>query len=357
MPGVVYTDIGDLINSTLAKMPKGKFAETMRETEVVLTKVLLTGAKSINGTTLDTRIRLRPKGTARFTNLYEVTPNVQVDLMGVASTPWGHVEEKMEFDEREGWMNMGAERIVELMEERRSGCYESLYFLVEDALVATPQNANDHKALRGLPYWFPQLGDGVEDPVGGFNATTIRFADGSTSTTCAGIDASDPQNLRWRPWAATHNGRMDHFLVEQIRRAMTRTNFMILAELKGQGVESGGRSRLCMGHEFADQYENMVNLGPDDRGDDVIPITGGKLRGVPVTRVPVMESLSYQPVWGFKTNKVYGRLLNGMWMRQGKAINDRNSTQVFTVPITGSCLVHCEDRRGGGFCIHAPMAA
>jgi hypothetical protein len=59
------------------------------------------------------------------------------------------------------------------------------------------------------------------DDTGDFIGKTIRFGDGSTSTTKGGIDAVAAANAKWRNYAGTYDAVNGEF-VKRMRRAFHR---------------------------------------------------------------------------------------------------------------------------------------
>lgn len=355
MPGVTINSLGDLLNSTLPDLPK-TFTDTLRQTDYVLTRMFFTQFKrsKTGGKWYEKRIRVAAKTTFQFVNLYEPTGQLHEDLMAVQRTDWAHWQEKMVFDDREIDMNSGAARIIELMEEQRSGSYEAIFNGIEDGLTLAPANSSDLKNIAGLPYWGLTLEASTSDPEGGFNGKTVFFRDGTTSTTRAGIDLSSAANARLRNFVGTYSGYADTAFFNLLRRAITRTNFGTLMQLEGEkpAPTTAGNCYLLASHDMNDQIVERINRGPDDQQGDVERFDQAKFNGIKFVRVPTIGSLSYAPVWGVKTSKTYGIVLKDRWMKEGKALNSQSTPETWVVPIVGTCNLTCDDPRSGIFCLH-----
>lgn len=360
MPGVSIASLGDLLNSTLPDLPK-TFSDTLRQTDYPLTRLFFTQFKrsKSGGKYYEKRIRVSTKTTFQFVNLYEPTAALHEDLMAVQRTDWAHWQEKMAYDDREIDMNSGAARIIELMEEQRSGSYEAIYNGIEDGLTLAPQNSTDTKNIAGLPYWFPTLELNTVDPVGGFNGKTVYFRDGTSSTTIAGIDRSTATNGRVKTFAGTYSGYADEAFFNLLRRAITRTNFGTLMQLEGEkpADSTSGGMYILASHDMNDQIVARINRGPDDQMGDVERFDQAKFNGIKFVRVPTIGDLAYNPIWGVKKSKTFGIVLKDNWMKEGKAINSQTTPQTWVVPITGSCNLTCDDPRSGGFCLHTVRTA
>lgn len=360
MPGVTISSLGDLLNSTLPDLPK-TFSDTLRQTDYPLTRLFFTQFKrsKSGGKWYEKRIRVSAKTTFQFVNLYEPTGSMHEDLMAVQRTDWAHWQEKMSFDDREIDMNSGAARIIELMEEQRSGSYEAIFNGIEDNLTLAPLTAGDTKSLAGLPYWFPTLELNTFDPEGGFNGKTVYYRDGTSSTTIAGIDRSTSANARVKSFVGTYSGYADAAFFQLLRRAITRTNFGTLMQLEGEkpADSTSGGMYILASHDMNDQIVERINKGPDDQQGDVERFDQAKFNGIKFVRVPTIANLAYNPVWGVKKSKTFGIVLKDNWMKEGKALTSPNTPQTHTVAITGTCNLTCDDPRSGGFCLHTTRTA
>jgi hypothetical protein len=247
---------------------------------------------------------------------------------------------------------------------KMDGALEGIYNLLEEALAGSLPTQADTDQILGIGAWLSPCGTTTSslyvtatDTTGGFNGIVLRSEDGGSSNTVAGIDSSDVANSRWRNFCATHGGTMNSTLVQQIVRALTRTDFKTLPEQEGKSLRRTGKTALLMGHTFADQYEAIVNSGPDWLNGDAAGKTNIKIRSVPVVRVPVFDNYSHLPVFGVNTKHLYGRTLAGYWMKKYPFQSDRDSMHTFTSAILGQCQLVCDNRRNAGFQIHGVLAS
>jgi hypothetical protein len=362
MAGVSIDALRDLIIGTRPKQPKRKFAETLKYTEYTGTKLFFSEAREKfgGGSSYKAQIRARAKGTFRWVGLYESTPNNQEDLMVEVETPWKHWEEKFHVDTKEQQLNGGEEQINDLMQERRSGVYESIWNGIEGVVPTSAPSSVDGKQMRGIFYWLRPLDAGTEDPIGGFNGKTIRFANGDTSTLLGGADASDAANERLRNFAATYTGEVTPVTARLIRRCMKRTKFGSLPELTGKALRMGGRRVVLMGQSRSDELEDLAQHGPDDIKGDIMSVgaNGGlKLRGIPVEILDTLDDVAMNPIVGVWTKHLYGAVLADEWMRERKPVNDRGAPDVLTTKVGGTSMITCDNPRAAGWIIHEPIAA
>lgn len=363
MPGVNIASLGDLLTGTLKKTPKGKITETLKRSRYAGVQAFWANNKEnlSGGTYYEARVRARAGGTAKFVNPYQSTPNDVRDLMVTMQTPAAYYEAKMRYDERELLHNANGEQIVSIIDTRRSGCYEDIYNLVEDNLPLAPTSATpaagDPQELYGLSYWFPMLGSGVTDTVGGFNGITVNFRDGTTSTTVANVDRNLADNSRLRSWVATYGGTITADTLRTIRNAMVNTDFVSLPKIDGQSLKGDGEHLLFMSHERANEYEDLVNAGPDDRNNDTMPFHDvNRFRGTKVVRMPSLSGITYTPFYGAYTKHTYGVTWKGDHMRETDAVNSPTELRTWTVGVVGTTNLTCDNPRAGGFCIHTPRS-
>lgn len=359
-----YTGLIDTLNSSLEAFDKGYFAETFKYTDNALVRTFFEEAKedTSGGTRCEWEVRLRESGTAQWIQPYGVTGNVQQTFTGKANAPWRAFEEKLHHSTLEDNFNRGPNRLVDIQMVRMSAAMESLYNLLEEALAGSLPTQADVDQILGLQYWLSPCGTNnsgtylsATDAIGGFNGQVFRSLDNSTSTTIGGIDASDVSNTRWRSYCATHSGEMTPELVACIRRALTRTNFKTIKGADGKTLRQSGKQVLLMGHTFADQYEDIVNNGPDFLNGDAAGKTDIKIRKTEIVRVPALDTYSHLPVFGVNTRWLYGRTLAGNWMTKIPYTNDRDSLHTYTAGIIGQCQLVCDNRRQAGFQIHGVL--
>lgn len=356
----------DLLNSTLEHFDKGYFSNTQKYTDNALVRTFFDEAveDTSGGNRLEWEVRVRASGTAQWTAPYATTANVVQNFTVKAYAPWRAFEEKIQKDDLESNMNRGPEQLVDMMIPKMDAATEGINNMLEEALSGSLPTLTDTDQVYGVQYYLGPCGSVTSsayvtatDTVGGFNGQCFRSDDGGASYTIAGIDASDVANSRWRSYCATHSGVMDATLVQQIVRALTRTDFKTMPGIQGKSSRRSGKQVLLMGHTFADQYEAIVNSGPDWLNGDAAGKTGIKIRTVPVVRVPVFDSYSHLPVFGVNTKHIYGRTLAGYWMKKYPFMSDRESMHTFTSAILGQCQLQCDNRRQAGFQIHGVIAS
>lgn len=351
--------LGDMLELTIENMPRGQFDETLQKRDVPLARMIFSDRRvnKSGGFAMKDRIRVRPSTSGRFVTPYEGTGASNDNYFVSIITDWATFIDKMPFNELEEDLNSGDDqRIIDLVEGRRSATYEGLYNLIEASLAREPNSAADTKNLWGFPYWFRRNAAGVNDTVGGFNGSTIRFQDGSTSTVLGygtAADAALPANANLRNWTANYSGVFDITAFRTVRRARRRTQFRALAELKGK-TERGTMQVLLMPEDQAEQYEDLCNNGPDDNDGDLTKKSKYKIDGLTPVPVPEFNLLSYAPMYGVKTGNVEGCVLKSRWMREMKPVQDPDDPLTYNIPITGTCNMKVLNTRNAGFSVTVP---
>lgn len=351
--------LGDLLELTIENMPRGTFDETLQKRDVPLARMVF-GDRKVNkrgGFAMKDRVRVRPSTSGKFVVPYEGSSSNNDNYMVSIVTDWVSFIDKMPFNELEDDLNSGdAEQIIDIVEGRRSACYEGLYNLVETSLAREPNNVSDTKNLWGFPYWFRRLAAGTSDPIGGFNGQAIRFLDGSTTTVLGygtTADAANPVMANLRNWTATYSGVFDVNCFRTVRRAKRRTQFRMLSNLKGK-LDRGGEQYLFMPEDQAEQYEDLANSGPDDNDGDLTKFSKYRIDGMTPVAVPEFNFLSYAPFYGVKMGHIEGCILKSRWMREMKPVQDPDDVLTYNIPIVGTCNMKVLNPRNAGFSITVP---
>lgn len=374
--GVLMGSLVDLINNTLPKMPRGPFEETLARTNYALTKLIfgVRRKRVESGDEYQTRIRLRANETFRWMNLYGGMAPQKNNVSGIIGTPPAHFMSRgIVFDQREKNINSGPEQIVNTIEMERSAEYENIYEQIEQAMISAGRSsvasADDPPALRGIPYHLrlciTSTNTPVADSEGGFDGVTARFDDG-TYTTVRGngadaqVDCADVENERARNYNFTTVEGWSEEVEERVALAMERTNFEGgIAELKGENAKTEGPTVIWVSTARLLAYEKYVNAGPDDRDGDSRPYVGGlTFRGAPVRKASIFDDWDIDPIVGLRARYIDGITFYGdRWMREMEAVRDPFAPHVVSVPIEGSCNIHCANPRQLGWIGHLPLSA
>jgi hypothetical protein len=359
MPGLDQTQLVDLLATTQARYKKVAI-QTQRDTDYPGARILFNQPKEDlpGGSAFEVSVRVRDKGTARLINAYDQTPVTQREIMRRLRVTWVAPFEHMLFDILEDNLNQGgAERIVNLYEQRRGASKESWNNLLETMIWSPGPSSTADKLFTGMPYWFPSLAIGASDPVGGFNGTTVIFEDGSTSSTIANQDRTNINHERLRSFVGTYTAGAVDTLIRLTRRALKRTGFRMIPGLPGQNPSPNQMGYIFTSENLHDELEDRVNKGPDDLQGDEARFTEPKIRRVPVVPTPRLNGVAHGSVFGARPPTVRGWCVRGMWEQETKPKPvDANFTSV-AIGWLGQGNLIAEDVRSGGFHLHTVRAA
>ena len=357
MPGLTIDQLGDLLKTGLEKLPSGEFEVALKyQTYPICDQWFRRDRRRVrSGHAISLRIQLKSNGSARHVLLYEPTPNNQVDTMAEIREDWAHAEAKMHYEVHEIDMNRSPAKLVDLMKERRIAAYMDLADELEDRAWDTPPTQSDSRYPKGVPYWINYVAKNSVDYVGGFNGHQVLYGDATTANVVGGINGSLAENERWANYCANITG-MNMSTIDTLRRAIRRVNFRPPMSVTDLYRGPASRLRLYSGLDYADEYERLVNAGPDDRNGDLNPF-GGILtfKRIPWIAVPVLDSNAYNPIYGLNHQHFFPYVLRDWWMKEGSPISDRSQRHVFTVGIDCSYQFFCLNKRAGGFVLSDPV--
>lgn len=363
MPAV--RDITSILNAVIPFAPRGKYEETLSRRAKVGTRYFFKDRRQTKESSfaLQQLIRTKAANSARFVRPYEgfgaSVDNYDVRLVCDYAT----IADKIPFNAIEDKINSGTTKtkIISIYDVRRSAFYEGMFNLMESAVWREPNSSSDlDRSIWGIPYWFRRTTS--VDTLGGFNGQTIRYGDGSTSNvigvgsagvTTGAVDASLPGSAGVRNWCATYSGTFDVLAWKTVRRAILRTQFEMIEDLKGD-LEHGREQCLFMPEDQFEQYMDLINnttQGPDDASGDMTKFKSYKLHGLKIIPTPELNSFSYAPIYGLKMGNIEGCVLSNEFMREHPAITD--PTDPFTSFVTVSCMLqlHVLNPRNAGFVV------
>lgn len=363
MPGKAPHELFDLALTTLDDLPKGEFEEMWTHNDYEFARIYEQSRRQIDsGKAITRNVRLDPGGNARYRKLYDIDQPAVTDVQHQITVPWCQIGTNWSYDVFELKMNTGAAGFIELIKSRRNSELEAYANLFEERGWKTPISATDTTHPFGVPYYLPMLDAGSTD--GGFNAQTIRFQDGSTSSICAGIDAS--AEPRWRAYADTYD-MVDGTLLKKIRRAIRLTKFKPPKLLSPAGDNEVGKHKSFYGNidivteleELADARDD--NNAPDDLMGKVKISTvrtteaGTFINRMPVVYIDLLDGVDHDPLYCIDWSKLQPIVFEGHWMEQSDSMSDRSQHTTLTVFLDSAHQNLCINRRTAGFTMHKPI--
>jgi hypothetical protein len=311
---------------------------------------------------VEQRIEVADKQIARGNRLYGTSTYMRSDYMRVKITPWIIDEVTWQMDSRELDRNRGNPmQILEIMDTEMQASLRGLLERLENQFLNCPTTLSDDLSHTGLLFWARGLNTGITSPGGGYNGIYAPLGDGTlTSQLSRGntqCDASDPVNVRLRGWSATHDGAFTPLLIRQIRFALQQSDWRaptFFPGIKGMPNRTWQQFRLYWDDQFANQYCDAVNQGPDDRDGNITPFYGDLKFGPAATvATPSLNNVANRPILGINHATTRLRCVANNWLAKSKTINDGNQPTVAKQLIWCQSTVDCEDPRLN-FCLHTP---
>jgi len=368
---VKNADLVDLIETTLPDLPEQYFEVTWTNNRYEACRIYQQDRMEIDGgTSIKRKLMLSPTGNARYRRLFDTDAPAVGDVLTEIDVPWTQIGTHYSWDKVEILRNKSsAKGFIRLLETRRIDGLWSLADLIEERFWKCPESSTDDLNPYGVPYYLNMLDDDATTP--GFNASKIRWANGSTPTTvCAGLDAAAIDNERWKSYAAVFT-KIDNSLLKTFRTAFLATNFKAPLILNDPSQPRNAAKRIYTDLDNAVSLQELADARDDfHRGKDVlgnIRMDDGGL--VYVNRLPVVyitqlndvtdpvKDTATSPIYCVDFEKFIPYVQDGYWMEESEPMTDRGQHTTFTIFLDGSHNNLCVNRREAGFVIHKPIVS
>lgn len=348
--GISNSALVDLQRTTLQNLPNLDFEYALKyqEWQVINNWFAKEKIQIESGTSIERNIVLDNSGNAQHVRLYQKTAINQNDVQQKVTAPWVQAQSYYSIERREALRNRKPAMYIKLLESRRVDGMVSLAELLEERGWRAPINENDDLNPRGLPYWLVKAPAATVPSAtsGGFTGQTVRFGDGTTSTTIGGLSTS---NDKWRNYADVYSA-VDGDFVKRMRKAFHATAFkspVIAKDLK-EGPLS--KYKIYMGLDELTEYEDLVTKQNDNLGSDADKFHGvTTFKRVPIEWAPILDADSENPVYGVNHAKFYPIVQSGDWLRESEPMSDVELHNVITTFIDSSYQYFCGNRRTAGF--------
>lgn len=362
-------DLADLIATTLSDLPKQYFEVLWNNEDYEFCRIYQKERMEVDGgDSIKRKVMLDNSGNARYRRLYDTDEPTVGDVMTTITVPWTQIGTNYSWDVLEIKRNSNsAKGYIRLMEVRRIDGLWSLADLIEERAWKCPQSSTDDLYPYGVPYYLNHLDDGAT--TAGFNAGTVLYQNGSSGTSCAGIDTAS--EAKWKNYAAIYTA-IDNALLKIFRKAFIKTQFKAPLFINDPSQKRQGTRRIYCDSDTAVALQDLADQR-DDRH------TGKELLGnirmddgglvyinrVPVVYIPQLEG--YQtpetshetetaPIYYVDFRKFIPYVQDGYWMVESEPMTDRRQHTTFTVFLDGSHNNLCTNRRTAGFVIHKAIA-
>lgn len=354
--GVKNSELADLISITLPDLPDQEFEVEWTNQDYEACRIYQKERMEIDGGKhIERKVMLNNTGNAHYRRPYDVDEPSVGETMYTITVPWTIMGTNYSWDRHEILANKNnAKGFIKLLKVRRIEGLWSLADLIEDRFWKTPTSASDDLYPYGVPYYVNMLPAG--STTGGFYGYTIRYQDGSTGTTCAGIDGSVEE--KWRNYADIYTAINSAFL-KSARKAFVYTQFRAPMFVNDPSNKEAHAKRWYAGFQQVVELQDLADKRDDNhRGKDVF----GNIRmddtglvyinRLPVVPIPQLNGETYEPIYCVDFTKFRPVVLADGWMEETEAMNDRMQHTVFTVYLDGRHNNLVTSKRGCGFVLH-----
>jgi len=318
--GIQASDVGDLINTTLASFDRLKWSEiaTSDQEHHFLPQILKKRKVSFDsGHKIVFDVMVDDNGGARNAGLFDKDQIVIKDVMAQGEIPWRHTTNSYAFDRREFAMNRSPAKIVDLVQTRRAASFLSLSNRIETDGWSKPTSSTDDMTPFGIKYWITKKITGDSD-----TAQNGEFGGGNPSGFTSGAgNLSSTTYVNWANWTQEYGNVTKDDLVVKMRRAKFKTNFMSPVKTHFTDLKRGSDDYVIYcPYETLRQLETIGEQQNENLGRDIASMDGEILfRRNPVRAVTKLDSDTDNPVYFINWAVFYPVFLSGEYLNEAKA--------------------------------------
>ena len=358
--GIDNDKLLDLVATTLKDLPKQTFEVAWTNQNYEWCRIYQEDRMMIDGgTSIKRNIMLDPSGNASYRRLFDTDQPAVANVQKEIDVPWTQIGTNYSWDVLEILRNKNSVKgYINLMESRRTDGLWSLADLIEDRGWKTPTSATDKLYPYGVPYYINMLNAAVT--TAGFSGQTIRYQDGSTGTTCAGISALT--EAKWRNYAAVYT-TIDNSFLRTLRRALLATRFRPPLFIDSPGKDDPGTRRMYGNLDINVELQDLADKRDDNSqpkdlaGKNLSDIQGTVFfNRIPIQYIPNLDGVTYDPFYCIDFTKFVPYVQDSFWMEESKPMTDRLQHTTMTVFLDGSHNNLCTNRRTAGFVLHKVTA-
>jgi hypothetical protein len=352
------------------KYPKNELTVTWDDNRFEAARIFnQESIKKQGGTTITGKVMFSPTGSARYVGYYEVDELSQGEDIQEFTMPWCRMTTNWSWDEFEILQNRSnPEGFIDLAKAKEMQAMWDLAKLFEEALWQAPTSASDDKYPRGIPYYIRMLD--ADSTTAGFNGQTIRYRNGSTGTTCSGIDASTYTN--WKNWAATYTA-VNNDLITTLRTAFLYSEFKPPLGATQFEQRKAAKQRVYTGRPVKAALFDYLDAKDDvhqtkEAFGRMVVSNGGTdmmINGLDVVGIKSLDAAT-DPVTGDDTDPIYcvdlsylqPVVYSGYWMNtRGPVHGGTKQHTVWTMFKDGAHNIWCPDPRSAGIVIHKAITS
>jgi len=366
--GYAASDLLDLIETTLNDLPDQKFEVLWDNQDYEASRIYQNDRMVIDGGEKIQRfVMLDNTGNARYRNYYDTDDPAVSNQMDSIEVPWTQLGTNYSWDRLEIQHQMNSKKgFIRLMKERRVDGLWSLADLIEERFWKTPNTATDTLYPYGVPYYLNMVD--ADSTTDGFVGGTIRYQDGNTGTSCAGIDTATVS--KWKNYAFTYTDINRAFL-KKVRLAFMYTRFKAPYFINDPSDKRAMQKRFYCDYDMVAELMDFADAKDDNHsGKEVLGkmiVDDGAnvyLNRLPVVPIPQLEG-DTDPETGDETDPLYcvdfshfiPVIHDGYWMEESEPMRDKGQHTSFTVFLDGAHNNLCTNRRKAGFVGHKALTS
>lgn len=336
MATLTTEEVVDFVNATLPYLDSGKFTDLSTDKQKFTALPMLMKKEKVDfqkGQSIRVNLLTGNNGSFRWVGLYEQDTYNDVDVLKYGTAPWRHATWNWVLDRVLDELNSGNnEQILKLMKVKKAAGWMSAAEGLESAFWSKPTDSTDEKTIWGLRMYL------VSNSSAGFNG-------GNPSGFTSGAIFDSTAVTRWKNYTDRYVNVSHDDLVYRFRKACEQTKFespISIGEARKVGIK---KIAYCNIDTWLDLQElmrrNNENLGSDLAKDEGMTT----ICGVPIKRVPHLDSDSQDPVLGVNWDTFYPVALESEFLYESKAMPHPQQHRVLKVDCDLTANYVCVDRR------------
>jgi len=369
MNGIEISDLTGIINAVRPDSPTREFEVVRNLQNHVFCDMFFNSKlrKKGSGPSIERMIVLEGNGNVEWRLPFQRSTTNVKQLMKPQRIGWVHLSNSWGMDVFEAMTMQGADPgqvMADELDARRIKCYEEMMDEKESKGWDTPDYADDPYGPLGFPYWICMGPVGFDDADPDFQGYTVRYGDGTTSTTRAGINGSTYD--KYRNLCATYNGTINEAFVQTLADCFRLQSFAPItipggtAGAKDFNGKDNAQYELCMGNTPFRAIERYMRARYDEFRSDLDP-QGGKIRfrQVPMTWVKKLDTATYDPIYGINKKKFRPTVMMGKGGRvliESEPMTDPGQHTTVVTKVDEYFNLLGENPREFGFVIHTPIS-
>jgi len=302
---LVPTNFGDLVQTTLRELGRGRFtqiAANLQNYTAMRTLLQKNKLQFGSGVGIQWDVMVGQANAAANVGLAAPdTVNIP-DTMTQAQCDWRNTVYSYAYEAREQQMNQEPARIVNLIQTRRIAAMISMVELMEANFWGAPVAITDQLTPWGVNTWV------VKNATQGFN--------GGAPSGYTSIGLNPTTYPSWKNWTDQYTVVSSADLIRRMRRAATFTHFVPPVD----GIptfDTGESYGLYTNYGVLQPLEEILTSQNDNLGNDIAQTDGEVMfRRVPVMWVPYLERDTTNPVYGLNWGVFKTFYLTNWWLHE-----------------------------------------